>query len=62
MSNSSYSFPAYSNKIIGQSVPNQLKVSNDGLYTEAEKRVLLTTSKINNKEYVPFMDVDLLER
>jgi calpain-7 len=31
-------------------------------YTEEEKRVLLQTSHINRKEYVPFMSVDLAER
>ncbi|XP_067003093.2 calpain-7 isoform X2 [Anabrus simplex] len=31
-------------------------------YTEEEKRVLLQTSYINSKEYVPFMSVDLTER
>lgn len=31
-------------------------------YTEEEKRVLLQTSHINRKEYVPFMRVDLEER
>lgn len=31
-------------------------------YTEEEKRVLLQTSNINGKEYVPFMSVDLQER
>ena len=30
-------------------------------YTEEEKRVLLQTSHINRKEYVPFMRVDLRE-
>jgi calpain-7 len=30
-------------------------------YTEEEKRVLLQTSHINQKEYVPFMSVDLGE-
>jgi len=38
------------------------ETSKSNLYTEEEKQVLLITSKINNKEYVPFMDVDLLER
>ncbi|KAK7862617.1 hypothetical protein R5R35_005653 [Gryllus longicercus] len=31
-------------------------------YTEEEKRVLLQTSNINGKEYVPFMIIDLQER
>ncbi|KAF7392820.1 hypothetical protein HZH66_008653 [Vespula vulgaris] len=31
-------------------------------YTEEEKKVLLHSSHINDKEFVPFMDVDLLER
>jgi hypothetical protein len=30
-------------------------------YTEEEKRVLLQTSHVNQKEYVPFMSVDLRE-
>lgn len=30
--------------------------------TDEEKHVLLITSKINNIDYVPFMDVDLKER
>ncbi|XP_050546424.1 calpain-7-like [Daktulosphaira vitifoliae] len=50
------------NKMIIKNVTYQLKIPSDSLYTESEKRVLLITSKINNKEYVPFMDVDLLER
>lgn len=33
-----------------------------GTYTEEEKRVLLLSSKINNIDYVPFMDIDLKER
>ncbi|XP_025406964.1 calpain-7-like isoform X2 [Sipha flava] len=40
----------------------KLDTSKSNLYTEAEKQVLMITSKINNKEYVPFMDVDLSER
>ncbi|XP_015371723.1 PREDICTED: calpain-7-like isoform X3 [Diuraphis noxia] len=47
--------------VIHKKVVRNQTPKND-LYTEAEKRVLLFTSKINNKEYVPFMDVDLLER
>ncbi|PSN42084.1 Calpain-7 [Blattella germanica] len=39
-----------------------LKVSGQDTYTEEEKRVLLQTSHINRKEYVPFMSVDLGER
>jgi hypothetical protein len=40
-----------------------LKVSGgQDTYTEEEKRVLLQTSHINRKEYVPFMSVDLAER
>ncbi|CAG9856353.1 unnamed protein product [Phyllotreta striolata] len=35
--------------------------SSDG-YTEEEKRVLLYTSKINGRDYVPFMSIDLSER
>ncbi|GLV42823.1 small optic lobes [Carabus blaptoides fortunei] len=31
-------------------------------YTLEEKKVLLHSSRINNKEYVPFMDIDLSER
>lgn len=49
-------------KIIQNRTPKVLEESKSDLYTEAEKQVLLFTSKINNKEYVPFMDVDLLER
>lgn len=49
-------------KIFQRSTPKISKSSKSDLYTEEEKQVLLTTSKINNKEYVPFMDVDLLER
>ncbi|XP_050434316.1 calpain-7-like isoform X2 [Adelges cooleyi] len=52
-----------SHKVFQQNrIPKRSDVSLSNLYTEAEKRVLLITSKINNKEYVPFMDVDLLER
>ena len=39
-----------------------MKVSGQDTYTEEEKRVLLKTSSINQKEYVPFMSVDLGER
>jgi calpain-7 len=39
-----------------------LKVTGQETYTEEEKRVLLQTSHINQKEYVPFMNVDLGER
>lgn len=49
-------------KIFQRLTPKILKTSKSDLYTEEEKQVLLKTSKINNKEYVPFMDVDLLER
>lgn len=49
-------------KINQNQVPRLSESSKNDLYTESEKRVLMLTSKINNKEYVPFMDVDLLER
>lgn len=40
-----------------------LKVTGGNVtYTEEEKRVLLLTSRINNIDYVPFMDIDLKER
>ncbi|XP_018570813.1 calpain-7-like [Anoplophora glabripennis] len=39
-----------------------LKVSGQDTYTEEEKLVLLHTSKINRRDYVPFMNVDLSER
>lgn len=39
-----------------------LKVSGQDTYTEEEKLVLLHTSKINRRDYVPFMSVDLSER
>ncbi|KAI5710589.1 hypothetical protein M8J75_009955 [Diaphorina citri] len=39
-----------------------LKVSGRDTYTEEEKAVLLTTSKINNLNFVPFMNVDLAEK
>uniref|UniRef100_A0A8D8ZR91 Calpain-7 n=1 Tax=Cacopsylla melanoneura TaxID=428564 RepID=A0A8D8ZR91_9HEMI len=39
-----------------------LKVSGRDTYTEEEKLVLLTTSKINNLNFVPFMNVDLAEK
>lgn len=40
-----------------------LKVTGgQGTYTEEEKRVLLMTSHINRKEYVPFMSIDLGEK
>lgn len=35
--------------------------TNEG-YTEAEKAVLIHTSKINNHLFVPFMDVDVQDR
>lgn len=53
---------SFQKKILQKPTPKILKSSKSDLYTEEEKQVLLTTSKINNKEYVPFMDVDLLER
>lgn len=31
-------------------------------YTDEEKRVLLSTSRINEREYVPFMSIDLKEK
>jgi len=49
-------------KVARYGIPKTLETSKSDLYTEEEKRVLLVTSKINNIEYVPFMDVDLLER
>lgn len=49
-------------KINQNQVSKLSETSKNDLYTESEKRVLMLTSKINNKEYVPFMDVDLLER
>lgn len=39
-----------------------MKVSGQDTYTEEEKLVLLHTSKINRREYVPFMSMDLSER
>lgn len=39
-----------------------LKVTGQDTYTDEEKRVLLQTSHVNKKEYVPFMSVDLGER
>ncbi|XP_063916671.1 calpain-7-like [Zophobas morio] len=39
-----------------------LQVSGGDSYTEEEKAVLLHTSNINRREYVPFMTVDLSER
>ncbi|KAL0268630.1 UNVERIFIED_CONTAM: hypothetical protein PYX00_010489 [Menopon gallinae] len=40
-----------------------LKVSGGATtYTQEEKQVLLTTSKINGIDYVPFMEIDLRER
>lgn len=39
-----------------------LKVSGRDTYTEEEKLVLLATSKINNLNFVPFMNVDLAEK
>jgi len=56
-------FPAlYNNKVIQKHYSKVSHSSRSDLYTESEKQVLLLTSKINNKDYVPFMDVDLLER
>lgn len=49
-------------KVNQNQVSKLLESSKNDLYTESEKRVLMLTSKINNKEYVPFMDFDLLER
>lgn len=31
-------------------------------YTDEEKRVLLSTSRINDRDYVPFMSIDLKEK
>lgn len=39
-----------------------LQVSGNETYTDEEKRVLLHTSHINGRSYVPFMSVDLAER
>ncbi|GJQ86062.1 hypothetical protein Trydic_g10262, partial [Trypoxylus dichotomus] len=39
-----------------------LKVTGSDTYTEEEKRVLFHTSKINNNEFVPFMNIDLSEK
>lgn len=41
---------------------SHLLVSGTDTYTEEEKRVLLHSSTINGREYVPFMDIDLAER
>ncbi|XP_022182852.1 calpain-7-like isoform X1 [Myzus persicae] len=60
--NSSNNTAVIRKKIVESRTPKILETSKSDLYTESEKRVLLFTSKINNKEYVPFMDVDLLER
>ncbi|XP_044253389.1 calpain-7-like [Tribolium madens] len=39
-----------------------LQVAGDDSYTPEEKAVLCHTSNINNREYVPFMTVDLTEK
>lgn len=52
----------YNKKNFKCEIPKLSETYKSDLYTESEKQVLLITSKINNKEYVPFMDVDLLER
>ncbi|KAL1494017.1 hypothetical protein ABEB36_009690 [Hypothenemus hampei] len=39
-----------------------LQVTGQDTYTNEEKAVLLHTSKINGRDYVPFMSVDLKER
>lgn len=39
-----------------------LKVTGADTYTEEEKRVLLITSNINKRDYVPFMHIDLSEK
>lgn len=52
----------FNKKVAKQTIFKISNTSKSDLYTEEEKQVLLITSKINNKEYVPFMDVDLLER
>nr|CAH7759709.1 unnamed protein product [Callosobruchus chinensis] len=39
-----------------------LQVSGQDTYSEEEKKVLLHTSRINKREYVPFMSVDLSEK
>lgn len=41
---------------------SHLLVTGAGTYTEEEERVLLITSNINRREYVPFMDIDLSEK
>lgn len=41
---------------------DQLTVSGDDVYSAEEKKVLLTTSRINKHEFVPFMSIDLNER
>lgn len=37
-------------------------VGGSNTYTDEEKRVLLSTSRINEREYVPFMSIDLKEK
>ncbi|CAG9767404.1 unnamed protein product [Ceutorhynchus assimilis] len=39
-----------------------LKVTGEDVYSDKEKAVLLHTSKINGRDFVPFMSVDLNER
>lgn len=56
-----FSAPLYK-KVVQSRIPIKSEMSRSNLYTEAEKQVLMITSKINNIEYVPFMDVDLSER
>ncbi|KAI4456316.1 calpain-7 [Holotrichia oblita] len=39
-----------------------LKVTGSDTYSQEEKQVLFHTSKINNNEFVPFMNIDLSEK
>lgn len=44
------------------SVPKPTDAPGKGGYTDEEKRVLLSTSRVNRIDYMPFMQVDLQEK
>lgn len=50
------------NKAVASAKPQQINVAGPGNYTKEEIDVLRHSSFINNREYVPFMSVDRLER
>ncbi len=54
--------PPPSNVLVPQKPETQLEVSGSDVYSPEEIAVLKRGSRINGREYVPFMAVDLRER